>query len=140
MAGLDLSGVRSMFESWILDTGRMTRDNGASDDTLNEQTGDLTPAALTVVYTGVGSVQALPGPGAVPDIDTQTTPLDKDTTARLLLPLASPKDIRVGDKWEVLTVDLQAGDPQLVGETYEVTQTPSLSSFSVVRFIYLKPA
>jgi len=140
MAGLDLTGIRDFIESIILDTGLMVRDNGASDDVLDESTGELTPNAPTDVYEGSGAVQALPAKGSTVDIDTQTTPVSSETTSRLMLPLDSPKDIRMGDIWEVLTVNPDSGDVQMIGEKYEVTEVPSLSAYTVVRFVYLKPA
>lgn len=139
MVGLDLTGVRALLDSWIVDTVEIVRDNGSVDDALDPETGDIIPAAVTPVYTGEGAIQPLGGASALPDIDAMTQPIDSDTTHRLLLSLTVLDEIQVGDIVGATEIVAESSDPLLIGRKFKTTEVPSASSFAVVRIVFLKP-
>jgi hypothetical protein len=141
MGSLDLTGVRLFLESLMEDSRvEVLAEQGAHDDVLDETTGDLTATAPAVVYDGPGLVLPMGGEGSLSDVDTQTAPVDSDTTHKLMLPLSQEGDIRLGHVVTVKAVSAQMGDAATVGDTFEVTQPPASSMVAVARFAYLKPA
>ena len=143
MVGLDLTGARATLDELLFAGSQVlvTDENGVADDVLDEGTGDLTPAGDSTVYDGEGLVLPLAtfGAGRVPDLGIAVQPLDSQTTHRGLLPLTAPRGIRVGAQMKVLQVNPLAGDVQLVGRTFEVTEVPTNASLSVLRICFLKP-
>lgn len=139
MAGLDLSGLRTVVEAWIGDSDvEIVRDHGASDDELDEATGQLEAPAAELVYAGPGAVQPMSGFTSVPDPDVQRILATTDATYRMLLSLDAPADVRPGDLVRVTANRSTTPDPQLLARRFEVVELGSVSSFAVVRFIYLK--
>lgn len=137
---LDLTGVRVFLDS-LMEGSRVVvlADQGAHDDVLNEETGDLTPGTPPTVYDGPGLVLPMNGAGSLPDVDTQTTPVDSDTSHKLMLPLSQEGEIRLGHTVTVMAVSPMQGDESLVGDEFEVTQPPASGAVSVARFAFLKP-
>ena len=141
MTGLDLSGVRSALNGLLLlDAVKIVRDNGNADDVLDEDTNLLVPAERTLVYEGPGAVLPL-SPGEGGDPDTQRYYQAEGAEYRALLPLAAADATPVlkGDLLTVTTVTSASSDPRLVDRAFAVVDRPVVSSFAVVRIVYLRP-
>ena len=138
MVGLDLSGVQSVFEGWLLDDVEMVRTNGSADDDLDEVTGVLTPGQDPVVYDGPGAVLPLSGYTDVPDPDVQRVLATTDAKYRLLLPLGADVVPVVGDEVRVKATRSTTPDPLLTSRRFEVVELAEVSSYAVLRTVYLK--
>ncbi len=107
---------------------------GAGEDVLNPATGALLPGASVAVYAGKAGLYA-----HQERIRTKGAGLNgawvEEVLAgyRLLLPLDAP-ELREGDS--VLVVE--ARDEQAVGRTYRVTAQGEVSSFPVLRTVWLE--
>ncbi len=108
--------LRRLIESRMLDAGTLTRDaQGTDDDTLDQNTGALTPPGgdTTNVYTG----KALVYPTALTqrvDSEGARAYTEKTYTLRLPWDAAEPKP---GDVW---TMSASAHDATLVGRPLRV--------------------
>jgi hypothetical protein len=139
MAGLDLSGVARAVDGWVVDEGRIWRDQGSADDVLDEETGDLTPGpAAADIYTGRMMIQALTGFDTDTDPDVATIISESGATHRMLLPAPASVEPRTGDLAQVTEQHGTTADPTLPGKTFQVVHPGRASSFYVARVIYLK--
>lgn len=130
---LDQSGIARFAERHLMpDTIHVSRDAG--EDVLDPATGALVPGAAVTVYADKAGLYA-----HQERIRTKGAGLNgawvEEVLAgyRLLLPLSAP-ELQVDDA--VLVVE--AGDDQAVGRTYRVTAQGEVSSFPVLRTVWLE--
>lgn len=136
MAGLDLSGVQRAVEGWLTDTLVLERDE-RTDAVLDDDTGLMAPAPPRLVWTGLGAVQVI-GREQLDDPTTADVVRREGATHRALIPLAADVSAAPGD---ILTTTAQgptSHDPDLVGTTFRVIETGGVTSFAVLRFLFLK--
>lgn len=138
MAGLDLSGVATVLDGWVVDVATIERDNGASDDDLNEDTGMLEPADPVELFHDRAALLWGEG-GTVVDPDVQQISNETNAKARMLIPYGLTVPIvRPGDVVRWIEANGTTPDPQLLRRRFEVTDLPSTGSFVVGTFIPLK--
>lgn len=113
MAGLDLSGVAEVLASWIVDEVQIVRGNGAIDDVLDEETGDLEAPDGLLLYEDVGLIK--------PEGDGYT----------LMLPLGSNIPLIPGDQVRVIAARGFTTDPQIVTRQFQVAALPPVTSLAV---------
>ncbi|MEU1015356.1 DUF6093 family protein [Streptomyces sp. NPDC005898] len=130
---LDQSGIAHFAERHLMpDMIRVSRDAG--EDVLDPATGDLVPGAVVTVYADKAGLYA-----HQERIRTKGAGLNgawvEEVLAgyRLLLPLDAP-ELREDDS--VLVVE--ARDGQAVGRKYRVTAQGEVSSFPVLRTVWLE--
>lgn len=138
MAGLDLRGIAAVVDSWLVDVVKATRDQGAADDTLDEETGHLVGPAETNVYEGRGMVQGITAEVEETDPDVAQIVDETGATYRLLLPPENGADLRVGDLVRVTEQNGTLVDPMLLERRFQVVHPGVVSSFHVIRIAYLK--
>ncbi|MFI6056350.1 DUF6093 family protein [Streptomyces violascens] len=129
---LDQSAVSRFTERHLMpDVVRVARDGG--DDVLDPATGHLVPVPDVVVYDGQAGLY-----GRQERIRTRT---GRDSAwveevrpaYRMLLPLGAP-EFREADTVTVV----EARDEHAVGRTYRVTALDEVSSFPVLRTVWLE--
>lgn len=139
MAGLDLSGVADVVDSWVVDLAEITRDNGTADDDLDPETGMLEPSeGDPVIYAGRAAL--LPGSdGGITPPDQQQISEETRSTYRMLIPFGVdvPDDIRAGDVVRWTQANTSTPDPFLLLRRFEVDDLPIVSSFHVGTIIPL---
>jgi hypothetical protein len=138
MAGLDLSGIKRLVDSWLVDQVLITRDNGEHDDVLDEETGQLTPTDAIGLYYGDGMVQSLAGFSEVPDPDVQRIVEATDADYRALIPLEVGIEFVVGDAVRVMEQRGTTVDPKLTRRRFQIVDTGGASSWNVLQVLYLK--
>lgn len=138
MAGLDLSGVASVLDDWVVDVAEITRDNGVADDDLDEETGELIRSDLSVLYADRAAL--LPGTsGGVVDPDFQQISDETGAKYRMLIPHGLPvPQVRPGDVVRWTEANGTTPDPLLLRRRFEVDDLAVVSSFSVGTFIPLR--
>ncbi|MEN8649112.1 DUF6093 family protein [Streptomyces sp. 21So2-11] len=129
---LDQSGIARFAEQHLMpDKVKATR--GTGDDVFDSSTGDLIPADPVQVYAGAaglyGHQERIRGKG-----DPSGAWVEEALAGyRMLLPLAAP------EVWENdMVLVVEARDEQAVGRTYRVTALGEVSSFPVVRTVWLE--
>lgn len=135
---LDLSGLASVVDTWLVDTVEITSDGGVTDDYLDEGTGLLTPTPPAVVYAGRGAIQPLGAPSPLQDPDVQRIVAETGASYRLLLPLAQPAAISVDNLARVTAQGSTTPHPELLERRFKVVELGQVSSFAVVQIHYLK--
>ncbi|MGX1909349.1 DUF6093 family protein [Streptomyces phaeochromogenes] len=130
---LDQSGLVRFAERHLMpDKVQISR--GSGEDILDPGTGDLVPAPLVVVYEDKAGLYAhqerIRSKGSGQD---GAYVQDVRAGYRLLLPLGAP------EVWENDTVLIvEARDEQAVGRTYRVSALGEVSSFPVLRTVWLE--
>ena len=118
MATLDLTAARDAVATIMVDACTVTRDaQGTDDDTLDQNTGTLTPPVpdTTTVYTGPCLVRpAQNQPRAVSEGGAAIT--------ASLYECSLPYSAAVPNPGDVLTVTASAWDADLVGRTFRVKE------------------
>lgn len=129
----ELAAIARFAERHLMpDTVQISR--GSGEAALDPQTGDLVPVPPAIVYDGKAGLYAhqerIRGNSA-----SQDGAWIEEVRAgyRLLLPLDAP-EVRENDS--VLIVE--ARDKQAVGRTYRVTAQGEVSSFPVLRTVWLE--
>lgn len=138
MAGLDLSGIKRLVDSWLVDEILVGRDNGETDDELDEETGQLIPTPDVQVYAGLGVVQSISGFSEVPDPDVQRVVEETGADYRALLPLEVTAEFVVGDLVRVTAQHTETQDPRLMSRRFRVVDLGGASSYAVLQILYLK--
>jgi hypothetical protein len=130
-----MTGLEAVVETWLVDDIAVTRDLGPSDDTLNEETGELESPDATAVWSGVGAV--LPINGQLLE-DPQVSRVVDETQAdyRLLRPRGSDP-IAYGDLVRVTSVNGVSSNPRLVDQLWKVVKPPTPASVEAVDIAYL---
>lgn len=138
MEGLDLRGVQAAVESWIVDDVLVTRDQGAVDDQLDEETGVLATGEPVEVYAGKGAVQPL-GQEQLQDPDVAAIVASTSATHRALLPVADAGDVefQYDDLFRVTAANGFTPDPRATETRWTVVHPGTASTWTVVRFLYL---
>jgi hypothetical protein len=133
---LELDGVRRVVERLLDDSLEVWRDaDGAADDVLDEETGELRPGAgaADLVWAGHGAV-VLPGQLAfAPPADSSVAWVVAPTVYRALLPLDSPA-VKADDTVKVVQ---SVRDPQLACRRFRVAEV-AVGSYAVVRMLRLE--
>lgn len=133
---LDLSGVRRVIEKLLDDEIQLWRDaDGASDNALDESTGELKPGGETTtpLWKSPGAI-VRPGRLALTQpLDAVAASLPAQTEYQALLPLSAPL-VRVDD---VLSVSRSARDEQLVGRRFRAAEI-AVGTYAVVRVVRLE--
>ena len=129
---LDQTGIARFAERHLMpDRVKITRGNG--EDMLDPETGDLVPAPPLLVYADRAGLYAhqerIRGKGNGDGAWVE----EVRPGYRMLLPLAAPE---VQEDDSVLVVE--ARDEQAVGRTYRVTALGEVSSFPVLRTVWLE--
>ncbi|MGW0731749.1 DUF6093 family protein [Streptomyces sp. NPDC002851] len=130
---LDQSAIARFAERHLMpDRVKITR--GSGEDMLDPETGDLVPVPPLTVYEDKGGLHA-----HQERIRSRGSGKDGAWVAevragyRLLMPLDAP------EVWENDTVlVMEARDEQAVGRTYRVTAQGEVSSFPVLRTVWLE--
>lgn len=139
--GLDLSGIAKIVDSWIVDEVQIVDDEPLADGVLNDDTGQIEYAAERVIYRGRGMVQPYGTTSGVEEPGRQTGTLNESNQRyRLLLPydvVLSPLP-RAGARVKVIETRSATSDILLPTRDFEVTDLPQVSSWTAVRFLYLK--
>lgn len=141
MTGLNLSGVRAVFDRWMEgSTVEVTAKEGAGSAVLNPASGKLEKPAPAVVHSGPGLIVPLASSAGrnAPDPSIAVLPADPATTHRLLLPLGVAATIMVGHRVQQTDVDASMGDVAVVGVPFRVTEVPESSAIAVLRIVFLK--
>ncbi|EST27402.1 DUF6093 family protein [Streptomyces roseochromogenus] len=130
---LDQSAIARFAERHLMsDRVQIRRGNG--EDMLDPETGDLVPARPLIVYDDKGGLYAhqerIRGTGSGQD---GAWVEEVRAGYRLLLPLDAPE---VCEDDTVLV--MEARDSQAVGRTYRVTAQGEVSSFPVLRTVWLE--
>ncbi|MGF0173173.1 DUF6093 family protein [Streptomyces sp. Marseille-Q5077] len=129
---LDQSAIARFAERHLMpDKVEITR--GSGDDMLDPETGDLIPVLPTVVYADkaglYGHQERIRSKGGHDGAWVE----EVRPSYRMLLPLRAP------EVWENDTVlVVEARDEQAVGRTYRVTALGEVSSFPVLRTVWLE--
>jgi hypothetical protein len=129
---LDQSTIARFAERHLMpDKVEITR--GSGDDMLDPETGDLIPALPTIVYADqaglYGHQERIRSKGGHEGAWVE----EVRPGYRMLLPLTAP------EVWENDTVLIvEARDEQAVGRTYRVTALGEVSSFPVLRTVWLE--
>jgi hypothetical protein len=130
---LEQTGIARFAEKHLMpDKVRVTRDDGG-EDVLDPETGRLIPGQDTVVYDGQAGLY-----GRQERIRSRTGRegawVEEVRPAyRMLCPLSAP-ELREGD---TVSVE-QAVDEHAVGRTYRVSALDEVSSFPVLRTVWLE--
>lgn len=139
--GLDLSGIAKILDGWIVDEVQIVDDEPLADGVLDEDTGRIVYAQERVIYRGRGMVQPYGTTSGVEEPGRQTgIGNDSNQRYRLLLPydaVLSPLP-RAGARVTVLKTNAATTDLLLPTRKFEVTDLPEVSSWTAVRFLYLK--
>ncbi|MEU0171336.1 DUF6093 family protein [Streptomyces iakyrus] len=129
---LDQSTIARFAERHLMpDKVEITR--GSGDDMLDPETGDLIPVLPTIVYADqaglYGHQERIRSKGGHDGAWVE----EVRPGYRMLLPLSAP------EVWENDTVlVVEARDEQAVGRTYRVTALGEVSSFPVLRTVWLE--
>lgn len=133
MPGLDLSGITTFVEGFLLlDTVRISR-QGSGAPVFDQATGEYVWPDADPVYEGPGAVQVVGTPGGITAIPGQNSPWTAETNSKYVAftPLAAPiaeKDMLVS------VVQVHAGgDLELIGRQWRVQDPSNASTLTVVR-------
>jgi hypothetical protein len=129
---LDQQGIARFAQRHLMpDTVRITRE--ADGEVLDPSTGVLVPIDRLVVHSGqaglYGHQERIRSRGGAEGAWVQ----EVRPGYRMLLPLSAP-ELCEGDEVRVV----QARDVQAVGRIYRVTALPEVSSFPVLRTVWLE--
>ncbi|MFD3667179.1 DUF6093 family protein [Streptomyces sp. NPDC058672] len=130
---LDQAGIARFAERHLMpDTVQVTR--GSGEDVFDPETGDLIPAEPSQVYAGQAGLYGHQERIRSKDRGHEGAWVQEVRAGyRLLLPLAAPE---VWENDSVLVVE--ARDEQAVGRTYRVSAHGEVSSFPVLRTVWLE--
>ncbi|MEU5428466.1 DUF6093 family protein [Streptomyces sp. NPDC020799] len=129
---LDPQAIAAFAERHLMpDTVLVTRSTG--EDVLDTTTGDLIPASPQVIHTGQAGLYR--GQERIRSRSGREGAWVEEVRAgyRMLLPLGAA-EVRDNDIVHVV----QANDRQAVGRTYRVVSLGEVSSFPVVRTVWLE--
>jgi hypothetical protein len=133
MPGLDLSGVATFLEGFLLlDTVRFSRP-ASGTPVFNETTGEYVWPEAETVYEGPGAVQVVGTPGGLSALPGQNLPWVGETNSKYtaLTPLSAP----IAEKDMLVTVvQVHAdGDLALIGRQWRVQDPSNAGTIGVLR-------
>lgn len=137
MAGLDLSGVATFLEDFILlDTVRISRP-GSGAPVFNQDTGEYMWPEAEPVYEGKGAVQVSGTPGGLSALPLRNLPWADETNSKYvaLTPLSAP--IAERDMLVTVIAVHTGGDLALLGRQWRVLDPSNAGTLSAVRITSL---